>query len=99
MRSYKLGFDKDQIAMVTLGMETVKKSGDLLVNRLKEYAGIEDVGFASTLVGASDVYSSNYFSYNNNGFGSEIIDVMELPGCDGHSCHQWTQLQPFGCTK
>ena len=75
MRSYKLGFDKDQIAMVTLGMETVKKSGDLLVNRLKEYAGIEDVGFASTLVGASDVYSSNYFSYNNNGFGSEIIDV------------------------
>ena len=61
--------------MVTLGMETVKKSGDLLVNRLKEYAGIEDVGFASTLVGASDVYSSNYFSYNNNGFGSEIIDV------------------------
>lgn len=75
MRSYKLGFDKDQVAMVTLSQDIVTKSGDLLVNRLKEYAGIEDVGFANTIVGASDVYSANYFRYNNKEFNSEIIDV------------------------
>ena len=75
MRSYKLGFDKDQVAMVTLSQDIVKKSGDLLVNRLKEYAGIEDVGFANTIVGASDVYSANDFRYNNKEFNSEIIDV------------------------
>lgn len=75
MRSYKLGFDKDQVAMVTLSQDIVTKSGDLLVNRLKEYAGIENVGFANTIVGASDVYSANYFRYNNKEFNSEIIDV------------------------
>ena len=75
MRSYKLGFDKDQVAMVTLSQDIVKKSGDLLVNRFKEYAGIEDVGFANTIVGASDVYSANDFRYNNKEFNSEIIDV------------------------
>ncbi len=75
MRSYKLGFDKDQVAMVTLSQDIVTKSGDLLVNRLKEYAGIEDVGFANTIVGASDVYSANYFRCNNKEFNSEVIDV------------------------
>lgn len=75
MRSYKLGFDKDQVAMVTLSQDIASKSGDLLVNRLKEYAGIEDVGFANTIVGASDVYSANYFRCNNKEFNSEVIDV------------------------
>ena len=75
MRSYNLGFDKDQIAMVTLSLDIVKKSSDQLINRLKEYPGIEDVGFANTVVGASDVYSANDFYYNHQRFNSEIIDV------------------------
>lgn len=75
MRSYKLGFDKDQIAMVVLSSEMVKKSGDLLADRLKEYAGIEDVGFASTKVGALDIYSATDFYYNGECFNSEVIDV------------------------
>lgn len=75
MRSYKLGFDKDQIAMVMLSQEIVTKSGDLLANRLKEYAGIEEVGFANAKMGASDVYSANDFYYNGQSFNSEIIDV------------------------
>lgn len=92
MRSYKLGFDKDQIAMVTLSQEIAGKSSELYINRMKEFAGIEDVGFASTIVGASDVYSSNYFNYNGEQFGSEIINVswnflnvMGIPVISGHN--------------
>lgn len=75
MRSYKLGFDKEQIAMVTLSSDLVKKSGELYANRLKEYADIEDVGFANTVVGASDVYSAGDFHYKGERFNSEIINT------------------------
>ncbi|WP_455639631.1 FtsX-like permease family protein [Parabacteroides sp.] len=92
MRSYKLGFDKDQVAVVKLSTQIAGKSSDLLTNRLKEYSGIEDVGFASTIVGATDVYSSNYFIYNGKEFGSELInvssnflDVMGIPVISGRN--------------
>lgn len=75
MRSYKLGFDKDQVAIVNLSIDIVKKSGELLANRMKEYSGIEDVGYASTIVGASDIYSANDFGYNGQNFNTEIINV------------------------
>lgn len=92
MRSYKLGFDKDQVAIVNLSLDIVEQSGELLANRMKEYSGIEDVGYASTIIGASDIYSSNYFGYNGESFGSEIIyvswnflDVMGIPVVSGRN--------------
>lgn len=90
MRSYKLGFDKDQIAIVSLSSDIVNKSDELLTNRMKEYSGIEDVGFASTIVGGYDIYSSNDFGYNGESFNTEIIyvswnflDVMGIPVISG----------------
>lgn len=92
MRSYKLGFDKDQVAMTILSTDIVEKSSDLLVNRLKEHAGIEGVGFASDIVGATDNYSANNFVYNGKEFNSEIIytswsflDVIGIPIITGRN--------------
>lgn len=90
MRSYKLGFDKDQIAIVSLSSDIVNKSGELLTNRMKEFSGIEDVGFSNTIVGGYDIYSSNDFGYNGQRFNTEIInvswnflDVMGIPVISG----------------
>lgn len=90
MRSYRLGFDKDQIAMLTLSTDIAKESGDLLTNRLKEFAGIEDVSFANAIVGATDVYSAGDFRYNGKSFNTEIIStswnflhVMGIPVISG----------------
>lgn len=92
MRSYKLGFDKDQVAMAVLSTEMVEKSGDLLMNRLKEHVAIEDVGFASDKVGASNNYSANNFVCNDKEFNTEIVytswnflDVVGIPIISGHN--------------
>lgn len=46
MRSFSLGFDKDQIAIVELSGELYNKHHETYVNRLKEFPDIEDVAFA-----------------------------------------------------
>ncbi len=90
MRSFKLGFDKDQIAMILLSTDMAGQSGELLENRLKEHVAIENVGFASDKVGASNNYSANNFICNDKEFNSEIVyaswnllDVLGIPIISG----------------
>ena len=59
MRSFSLGFDKDQIAIVELSGELYKKHHETYVNRLKEFPDIEDVAFAMEKVASKDGYSTN----------------------------------------
>lgn len=75
MRSFNLGFDKEQIAIVELPDHIVKTNKDVYVNKLKEYSGIEDVAFASSYVGGSDSYSMGPMMYDDNEFYTYIIPV------------------------
>ena len=59
MRSFSLGFDKDQIAIVELSGELYNKHHEKYVNRLKEFPDIEDVAFAMEKVASKDGYSTN----------------------------------------
>ncbi len=77
MRGYSLGFDKDQIAIVNLSSEMYTKSHELYANRLKEFAGIEDVAFSLEKMGAQDFYSTNSGSIKNTDFHFFMLFVSE----------------------
>lgn len=74
MRSYNLGFDKDQIAIVDLGIIS-RDTRNTYVNKLKEYAGIEDVAFSNSMVGGADSYTMYPQTYNDEQFFTYIISV------------------------
>lgn len=75
MRSYNLGFDKDKIAIVELNGDLYKQHKDTYVGRLKEYPGIEGVGFSFQKLGARDGYSRFRFKYKEGEFLSEVLSV------------------------
>ena len=77
MRDYSLGFDKDQIAIVSLSSDIYVKSHETYVNRLKEFSGIEDVAFSLEKVGSQDGYSTNSCSIKNNDLRFFMIFVSE----------------------
>ncbi|MFQ8806401.1 MAG: hypothetical protein ACLR8Y_16565 [Alistipes indistinctus] len=54
MKTTPTGYDRDNIAVVKLSLEIAKTQTEVLSNRLKEYAAVEDVTFAHQLLGGSD---------------------------------------------
>ena len=56
MKTTPAGYDRDNIAVVGLSPEIAKTQTEVLSNRLKEYAAVEDVTFAHQLLGGSDDY-------------------------------------------
>ncbi len=92
MRTYDLGFRKDQIAIVNLGSKLYKESGDIYTKKLKEYPGIEAVAFATHAIGQSDSYSSYDMHYKDQRFNTTVIevsynflDVMDIHVIDGRN--------------
>lgn len=90
MKNYSLGFDKDQIAMVELSGDIYDKHRDTYVNRLKEFAGIEDVAFSFEKVGSNDSYNTAGVEYKNKVasyfliMGSyNLLDVLGIPITEG----------------
>ena len=86
MRSFSLGFDKDQIAIVELSGDIYNKHHETYVNRLKEFSGIEDVAFAMEKVASKDGYSTNGAVLKQKDFqffmimaSSNFLRVMGIP--------------------
>ena len=86
MRSFSLGFDKDQIAIVELSGELYTKHHETYVNRLKEFPGIEDVAFAMEKVASKDGYNTNGAVLKQKEFhffmimaSSNFLRVMGIP--------------------
>lgn len=76
MRTYKLGFDKDQIAIVEIDRQMYRQSKEVYVNKLKEISGIEEVAFADNRIGGADSYTSYGMAYNKNPeFYTYIVNV------------------------
>jgi len=90
MRSYTLGFDKDQIAIVELSGDLYDKSREAYTNRLKEFPGIEDVAFAMEKIASQDGYSTNSTTYKDKNFqyymlgvSHNFLRVMGIPVIEG----------------
>lgn len=90
MRDFDLGFDKDRIAMVDIGAKIWNESAEVYRQRLMEFPSIEEVGFSSQRIGASDIYSQNGLMYKEQEFYPWIIDVspsflraMNIPIVEG----------------
>lgn len=90
MRSYSLGFDKDQIAIVELSGEIYSNHSEIYVNRLKEFSGIEDVAFAQEKVASKDNYNTNTTKYKEREFqyflilgSSNLLPVLGIPVVEG----------------
>lgn len=58
MKEYPCGYDKDNLAVVNVGGETGREKADWLRERLRTIPEVEDVGFANSLIGGEDVYST-----------------------------------------
>lgn len=92
MRSFNLGFEKDQIAIVKLTPQMIKENREVYTTRLKAYPGIEDVAFSSQLFGGSDSYMMVPKWYDGKEFYTYIIpvswnflDVMGMPVTGGRN--------------
>lgn len=90
MRHFSLGFDKDQVAIVELSGSLYQKHREAYTNRLKEFAGIEDVAFAMEKVAAQDTYNTNGAQYKGKDFqyfmilcSYNFMNVMGIPVEEG----------------
>ena len=89
MVSSPLGFDKDQIAIITTNRQ-IRENKDLLSNRLKNETAIEDVSFAQMILAGGDNYNGwgRAFRDKNIQFTAlqvapNFLQVMDIPVGDG----------------
>ncbi len=95
MRSFSLGFDKDQIAIVELNGNLYQNHHETYANRLKAYSGIEDVAFAAEKVASKDGYNTNSDDYKGKSIqyflitcSYNFLSVMGIPVADGRGFTQ-----------
>lgn len=86
MRSFSLGFDKDQIAVVSLSANLYAGHHQTYTDRLKAFTGIEDVAFAMEKVASKDRYATNGGTVKEKQFhyflfmvSSNFLRVMGIP--------------------
>ena len=68
-----LKFDKDQVAVVELTKKMTKEKGSWLQEELKQNPMVEEVAYASEIVGSQDTYCTEGFSYQGRQFSSFLI--------------------------
>lgn len=77
LQHFDHGYDKEQIAIVSLNGDMYYKSRELYVNQLKAYPGIEEVAFSKQKLGASDGYTQYGFKYKDRVFGGYTLEVSD----------------------
>ena len=87
-----LKFDKDQIAVVELTKKLSKEKGSWLQEALKQNPMVEEVAYASEVVGSQDTYATEGFNYQGKHFASfliytspEFLKVMGIDVLEGRS--------------
>ena len=68
-----LKFDKDQVAVVDLTKKMTKEKGRWLQEELKQHPIVEEVAYASEIVGSQDTYCTEGFEYQGKHFASFLI--------------------------
>ena len=81
-----LKFDKDQVAVVELTKKITKEKGSWLQEELKQNSMVEDVAYASEVVGSQDTYCTEGFDYQGKHFSSFLIytspEFLKVMGID-----------------
>lgn len=75
MRRFSLGFDSDQIAVVTLNKKLCRDNKEAYVDRLMNFPEVEGVAFSSMKLGSQDSYSTYTFKHNDGEFSSFVLAV------------------------
>ena len=90
MQNYALGFDKEQIAIIPLDINIYQHHRDSYVDKLKNFAGIEDVAFAREKLGSKDSYSTYSIIYEDTrvpyyrlDVSYNFLSVMGIPVIEG----------------
>jgi putative ABC transport system permease protein len=90
MQNYTVGFDKDRIAIVELTAGIYNRHRDSYVNKLRSFAGIEDVAFSRQKLGSQDSYSTYSFlhggswaQYYRLDVSHNFLSVMGIPVIEG----------------
>ena len=73
MQEYPCGYDKENLAVVNISHGTVGDEGWLAADRLRRLPEVQDVAYASELLGGSDTYST---STEDFGKGPVEINVI-----------------------
>lgn len=101
MKTTPAGYDRDNIAVVELSPEIAKTQTEVLSNRLKEYAAVEDVTFAHQLLGGSDDYMSWGRGYKDgnihfNAFpvSPDFLKFMRIHIAEGRDFNESDLLKP-----
>jgi putative ABC transport system permease protein len=105
MRDFSVGFDKEQIMLVSLSTDIYQKHHDAYANRLKEYPGIEDVAFAVERVASQDSYVSTTRTIRAQSLqfymilcSYNFLDVMGIPVEEGRNFTLTDQQQTGGAS-
>lgn len=92
MQHFTLGFDKDQVAVVSLNNSIYSNHKETYVSKLKEYSGIIDVAFSKQKFGASDNYRTwggNFrdkeIGFTSLGVSANFLSVMGVPVVSGRN--------------
>lgn len=90
MRSHSFGFGNDNVVVVELNKEITEKYKENFTNRLRDYAGIEDVAFAASKIGATNENRGGaaefngetiYFYYLN--VSPNFLSLMDITANEG----------------
>lgn len=101
MKTTPAGYDRDNIAVFDLSREIAKTQTEVLSNRLKEYAAVEDVTFTHQLLGGSDDYMSWGRRYKDgdihfNAFpvSPDFLKFMRIHIAEGRDFNKSDLLKP-----
>lgn len=93
MQNYTVGFDKDQIAVVSLNADIYYKHHKSYVDKIRSFAGVEDVAFARDKLGSKDSYTFyNFYTSEDDDNGVQylqlhvsynFLSVMGIPVIEG----------------
>ena len=65
MKEYPCGYDKDDLAVVNVGGENGRDKAHWLRERLRTFPEVEDVGFANSLIGGGESYTTQSVDFGD----------------------------------
>ncbi len=73
MMTIDTGFDKDRLAVVDLPVSMVQSGGESFRNEVMNFAGVEDVAFASEIIGSQETYMTESLEWRGTEFGAFLV--------------------------
>lgn len=92
IRDFKVGYDTEQVIVVSLNEYTIRENMGAYTSRLKENSDVIDVAFGTEKFGASSQYrtwgvnfNDHIISFNSIGVSSNFPEMMNIEPIDGRT--------------